>query len=179
MIQTIRLHHVLRETLHTPYRNLVTRPTGAAVRDRIERAMAESECRTALLDFSEVELLDLSCADEIVAKLLLISVPRAERYVVLWGLREDQIEAIDHVLTHQRLAVAAFCVGAAALDVLGMADADAREAFARVTASALNAAMLAAELGWTEDRAAYALETLAVHRLVRVSGGAFHPLLFA
>ena len=180
MIQTIRLHHVLREAVATPYRNLVTRPTGAAVRDRIERAMAESDCLTALLDFSEVELLDLSCADEIVAKLLLLSVPRAEHYVVLWGLREDQIEAIDHVLNHQRLAVAALCHGGRSLDLLGSADTDAREAFAGVSARGpLGVTTLADWLGWPEERAARALASLAAHRLVRVAGDTFHPLLVA
>ena len=70
MIQTIRIGSLLREAVTTPYRNLVTRPTGAAVRNRIEAALARSDCHTALLDFSDVELLDLSCADEVVAKLL-------------------------------------------------------------------------------------------------------------
>ena len=36
MIQTIRIGHAPAETVATPYRDLVTRPTGAAVRDRIE-----------------------------------------------------------------------------------------------------------------------------------------------
>ena len=36
MIQTIQIGHLLRETVASPYRNLVTRPTGAAVRNRIE-----------------------------------------------------------------------------------------------------------------------------------------------
>ena len=32
MIETIRIGHLLRETATSPYRHLVTRPTGAAVR---------------------------------------------------------------------------------------------------------------------------------------------------
>ena len=180
MIQTIRLDHVLREAVTTPYRNLVTRPTGAAVRDRIERAMADSPCITAILDFSEVDLLDLSCADEIVAKLLLLCVPRAERYVVLGGLSEDQVEAIDHVLTHQRLAVAAMSAGAPGLDVLGEADSDARHAFSCIgSRGPLDVDGLAAALDWPCERAAAALATLAAHRLVRVAGDTFCPLLVA
>ena len=105
MIQTIRIGHLLREAVAAPYRNLVTRPTGAAVRIRIEATLADSNCLTALLDFSEIELVDLSCADEVVAKLLLTV--RTAYFVVLQGLREDHHEAIDHVLTHHRLAVAA------------------------------------------------------------------------
>ncbi len=178
MIQTIRLDHVLRESVATPYRNLVTRPTGAAVRGRIERAIAESDCATALLDFSEVELLDLSCADEIVAKLLLLSVPRAEHYVVLWGLSENQVEAIDHVLHHQRLSVAALLSGAAVLVLLGEADPDARDAFGMISSlGPAGAPALAAALGWTEPRARTTLAWLADRRLVRAAGDAFHPLL--
>ena len=71
MIQTIHIGHLLRETVASPYRNLVTRPTGAAIRNRIQETMAGSDCLTALLDFSDIELLDFSCADEVVAKLLL------------------------------------------------------------------------------------------------------------
>ena len=131
MIQTIRLGHLLRETVATPYPDLVTRPTGAAVRDRIEAALADSDCHTALLDFSDVELLDLSCADEVVAKLLLAEPGRAAPFVVLRGLREEQHEAIEHVLTHHRLAVAATRYGAEAPCLLGWASADARAAFDR------------------------------------------------
>ena len=105
MIQTIQIGHVLREAVAAPYRNLVTRPTGAAVRVRIEATLALSNCLTALLDFSEIELVDLSCADEVVAKLLLTA--RTAYFLVLQGLREDHHEAIDHVLTHHRLAIAA------------------------------------------------------------------------
>ena len=180
MIQTIRLGHVLREAVTTPYRNLVTRPTGAAVRGRIERVMVETGCRTVLLDFSDVELLDLSCADEIVAKLLLLRGSAADRYIVLWRLREDQIEAIDHVLTHQRLAVAALAADADALGVLGALDPDGRSAFSCVAEHGpMRADAVAEALAWAESRARSALDLLAGLRLVRVRGDAFHSLLVA
>ena len=98
MIQTIRIGRLLRETVTLPYRCLVTRPTGAAVRTRIEAALAHSDCHTAWLDFSDVELLDLSCADEVVAKLLLAEPVTPAPFLVLRGLREEQHEAIEHVL---------------------------------------------------------------------------------
>ena len=180
MIQTICLGHVLREAVTTPYRNLVTRPTGAAVRGRIERTMRDSGCHVALLDFSEVELLDLSCADEIVAKLLLLSAPASDRYVVLWGLHEDQVEAIDHVLNHHRLAVAARTTGSAVLGVLGALDADGREAFACVADHGpVEAGRVAEALAWAEERAVRTLRALAARRLVRARGEAFHPILVA
>ncbi|MDQ3137880.1 MAG: hypothetical protein M3Q93_09890, partial [Gemmatimonadota bacterium] len=131
MIQTIHIGHLLRETVTSPYRNLVTRPTGAAIRNRIQQTLAGSSCRTALLDFSGIELLDVSCADEVVAKLLLYDGESGAPFVVLQGLREDQHEAIEHVLTHHRLAVAAVAPDHAdeGPRLLGWATADARAAF--------------------------------------------------
>lgn len=179
MIQTIRIGHLLRETVTTPYRNLVTRPTGAAVRNRIEAALACSDCLTALLDFSDIELLDLSCADEIVAKLLLADALPG-RFVVLRGLREDQHEAIEHVLTHHRLAVAAVSQDRGEPRLLGWVTTDARTAFGCICAwGPLDATELARRLGWSGPRAGEAMAALAAHRLVRPEGSLFHPLPIA
>ena len=63
---------VLRDAAHLPYTNLVTRSTGAAVRRCIELELAALPAdETATLDFSHIGVMDFSCADEIVAKLLL------------------------------------------------------------------------------------------------------------
>jgi hypothetical protein len=175
VIQTIRIGRLLREAVAAPYRNLVTRSTGAAVRTRIEEALASSDCMTALLDFSEIELVDLSCADEVVAKLLLAG--RPAYFVVLQGLREDHHEAIDHVLTHHRLAVAAVPPGSREPRLLGWVAADARQAFACICdRGALAVADLARALEWPEARGREALRELAVHRLVRPIGELYHPL---
>jgi hypothetical protein len=178
MIQTIRIGHLLRETVTTPYRNLVTRPTGAAIRSRIEQALACSDCLTAFLDFSDIELLDLSCADEVVAKLLLAEAP-AVRFVVLRGLREDQHEAIEHVLTHHRLAIAAVPHDGGPR-LLGWVTSDARAAFACICdRGPMAAGELARSLGWSEPRAAEAVGALALHRLVRPDGLLYYPLPIA
>jgi hypothetical protein len=178
VIQTIRIGHLLREAVAAPYRNLVTRPTGAAVRIRIEQTLAGSSCRTALLDFSEVELVDLSCADEVVAKLLLTG--RNACCFVLQGLREDQHEAIDHVLTHHRLAVASVPPDKGEPRLLGWVPTDAREAFACICdRGPLGPNDLARALGWLEDRSREALRNLAAHRLVRAVGDRYHPVLTA
>jgi len=175
MIQTIRIGHLLREAVAAPYRNLVTRATGAAVRVRIEETLARSECLTALLDFSEIELVDLSCADEVVAKLLLTG--RTAYFFVLQGLREDQHEAIDHVLTHHRLAVTAVPPGSGEPRLLGWVGADAREAFSCIcNLGPLGVAELSRALGWLETRSREALRDLALHRLVRPVGEIYHPL---
>jgi hypothetical protein len=175
MIQTIRIGHLLREAVSAPYRNLVTRPTGAAVRTRIEEALAHSNCLTALLDFSEIELLDLSCADEVVAKLLLTA-PTAY-FVVLQGLREDQHEAIDHVLTHHRIAVAAVPPGSCEPRLLGWVRADARTAFGCICEwGPLRVADLSRHVGWSDARSREALGDLALNRLVRPIGDLYCPL---
>ena len=175
MIQTIRIGHLLREAVAAPYRNLVTRTTGAAVRTRIEETLAGSSCLTALLDFSEVELVDLSCADEVVAKLLLDG--RCGYFLVLQGLREDHHEAIDHVLTHHRLAVAAVPPGSSEPRLLGWVPSDAREAFACICdRGPLGVDDLARVMGWLESRSRDALRELTRHRLVRPVGELYHPV---
>lgn len=180
MMQTIRIGLLLREALAAPYRKLVTRPTGAAVRGRIEAALAQSGCRTALLDFSDIELLDFSCADEVIAKLLLSEPPDAPRFVVLGGLQEEQYEAIDHVLERHGLAVAAVLPTGKEPRLLGGVAPDARLAFACLYDNgALPAREVAVALGWSEERGRQALLALTGYRLVRSDGELYHPPLTA
>jgi hypothetical protein len=175
MIQTISIGHLLREAVAAPYRNLVTRPTGAAVRTRIEETLARSNCRTAMLDFTGIELVDLSCADEVVAKLLLAA--RNACFFVLQGLREDHHEAIDHVLIHHRLAVAAVPPGSREPRLLGWVRSDAREAFACLCEQGpLGVGGLSGALGWLEPRSREALMELTLHRLVHPIGELYHPV---
>jgi hypothetical protein len=175
MIETIDIGRLLREALAAPYRTLVTRPTGAAVRGRIEALLDASECPTAALDFSEVELLDLSCADEVVAKLLHAAEARGGRCVVLVGVREDLGEAIDHVLSGQGLAIAAVPRGSAVPELLGRVSADGRAAFRHLREHGpATAAEVAAALGWRADHAQDVLRTLALHRVVRWDGERYH-----
>ncbi|NIU79845.1 MAG: hypothetical protein GWN71_41805, partial [Gammaproteobacteria bacterium] len=69
-MQRIDLRHILRHTVSDLYGDLVTRPTGKAVRHGIEQALARADGRqVAVIDFSTVRCLDISCADEIVGKL--------------------------------------------------------------------------------------------------------------
>ncbi|MBA3346441.1 MAG: hypothetical protein H0T44_14285 [Gemmatimonadales bacterium] len=179
MIETIRIGHLLREATSSPYRNLVTRPTGVAVRNRIEDALSRSDCLTALLDFSDIELLDFSCADEIVAKLLLTQASQRRRFMVLRGLRDDQHEAIEQVLRHHRLAVVAMVHGDEPL-LLGWVSPDAREAFACMPRTGPSAPSdLARALGWPEPRMRAALDALALLLLIRPEDGWYHPLLVA
>jgi hypothetical protein len=175
VIETIRLGHLLREAVAAPYRNLVTRPTGAAVRTRIEETLARSNCMTALLDFSGIELVDLSCADEVVAKLLLAV--RSAYFVVLQSLREDHHEAIEHVLVHHHLAVASVRPDHRELRLLGWVGADARRAFACVCdRGPVRVIDVCQSFGWPESRSRDALDDLATLRLVRPVADLYHPL---
>ena len=179
MIETIRIGHLLREATALPYRHLVTRPTGVAVRNRIEAALSRSDCLTALLDFSDVELLDFSCADEIVAKLLLGPASQRRRFVVLRGLSDDQYDAIEQVLTHHGLAAVAM-VPDGDLRLLGRVSPDARAAFAWIChTGSVGSAEVARALHWSEPRTREALEALAGRLLVRSEGDRYHPLLVA
>src|SRR6476646_8057894 len=73
MMNHIDLSSVLRQTVACDLSaNLVTRPTGAAVRHQIERLLDDASDRTlTVIDFSQVSMIDFSCADEVVAKLLI------------------------------------------------------------------------------------------------------------
>ncbi len=102
MIQHIDVHAVLQESVSGVYADLVTRPTGRVVRERIERAMATAQDPVTVtrIDFTGVGCIDYSCADEIVAKLL-----RDRRaVVVLSGISDGHREAIEPVLAGHGLA---------------------------------------------------------------------------
>ena len=62
---------LVQKTVTSLYSHLVTRQTGRAVRMAIEAQLAElGEMSLSLIDLSEVTVLDFSCADEVVAKLI-------------------------------------------------------------------------------------------------------------
>jgi hypothetical protein len=97
------MHAVLQESVPGVYADLVTRPTGRVVRERIERVIARGaggDVAIARMDFTGVGCIDYSCADEIVAKLL-----RGQPAVlVLSGISDGHREAIEPVLTGHGLA---------------------------------------------------------------------------
>jgi hypothetical protein len=109
VINHIDVSSVLRRTVCDLYSNLVTRPTGAAVRTEIENLVAErGEPVITVIDFSHVGLLDFSCADEVVAKLLLRHVgvaAKQEAYFLVRGVREAHLDAIESVLERYGLAL--------------------------------------------------------------------------
>ena len=102
----IDLRTILEETASNGNGDLVTRPTGKAVRNGIERVLAghDSE-QVAIIDFTSVRLIDLSCADEIVAKLLVQH--GQARYFLLRGVNEGHRDVLEPVLERRGLAAAA------------------------------------------------------------------------
>ncbi len=104
------LYKLLKEELGNGSKDLVTRPSGQAVRERIERDIEkEPDGSVIVLDFSNIGVIDYSCADEIVAKLVsrLLSGEYGDRYLVLTGLNENQQENIEVALERKGLPVAA------------------------------------------------------------------------
>lgn len=177
MMQRIDLAPMLRETRTTPYSDMVTRSTGAALRDRIEQTISGASHRTTQLDFTAVGLLDFSCADEVVAKLLLRVADEEEHYVVLSGITDSHLDAIDHVLERHGLSVASLGDGDHASRVLGVTTPDVQTAFQAVQRlGAGDAKRLADALSWTVERAADALQSLALRRLIQAAGGTYRPL---
>ncbi|MCH7532229.1 MAG: hypothetical protein IIB36_10805 [Gemmatimonadetes bacterium] len=97
---------LVQKTVTSLYSHLVTRPTGRAVRMAIETQLSGAGERSlSLIDLSEVTILDYSCADEVVAKLL-------QRYhddgihqafFVFCGIREPHRDQIQVVLERQSL----------------------------------------------------------------------------
>lgn len=102
---------LVQRTVASLYSSLITRPTGRAVRYAIESQLADAnEPALSLIDLSEVSLLDFSCADEVVAKLLLryLADDRpGEAFFVFGGVGEAHRHAIEAALERQSLAAVA------------------------------------------------------------------------
>ncbi len=170
MIHYIDVGSVLHRTVCDLYSNLVTRSTGAAVRREIESALADlPDPSLTIIDFSSVGMMDFSCADEVVGKLLDKihngPAPR-EVYVLVRGVGDSHLEAIETVLERYGVAVVVE-------DIEGMwRVVGPLEETLRRTCNAVNkrgrvrAADLAPELGEAPDHLARTLDGLCERRLV-------------
>jgi len=104
------LHKLLKEELDNGSGDLVTRPSGQIIRNRIEREIEKEKNGTVIaLDFSNIGIIDFSCADEVVAKLFsrLLSGEYGDKYIVLRGINENQKENIEVALERKGLALIA------------------------------------------------------------------------
>ena len=110
-------------TLHS---YLVTRPTGRAVRMAIETQLpGAGHLSLSVIDFSEVMLIDFSCADEVVAKLLqqYLADEPPDAFFIFRGVHEAQWDQILTVLDRQSLA-AVVERDAGVFELVGVSSAD-------------------------------------------------------
>jgi hypothetical protein len=164
----IDVSSVLRRTVCDLYSNLVTRSTGAAVRTEIEQLVSDCGGRTlTIVDFRHVNTLDFSCADEVVAKLLLrFTKESADAYFLFRGVREEHLDAIESVLERYELVLVAERAEHE-LHLVGRIQDDARSVWMEVTRRGRVApADLAGHVVVSEDAAAQILSDLHSRRLL-------------
>lgn len=183
MITSIDVKDVLARTVGAPHGDLVTRPTGAKVRSSIEATLGDQPADAGVvLDFSSVRVLDCSCADEVVAKLLLrrpTGPAGPAWWFVIRGLSDVHAEEIDHVLRRQGLAlVVEEPDGGIRLlgDVAPSAAAAWRVVLERGSA---DEAEIADALVLSAEDAHRALEALTGAGIVRRAGDRYRPLTSA
>lgn len=104
----IDVSRLIQRQVASLYAHLITRPTGRAVRLAIQSQLASArEMALSVIDFSEVRILDFSCADEVVAKLILqYQMPEEETraFFVFRGVSDPHLEPIQAVLERHRLS---------------------------------------------------------------------------
>ncbi|MDB4875504.1 MAG: hypothetical protein JWM41_1950 [Gemmatimonadetes bacterium] len=173
----IDISSVLRQTLACDlYSNLVTRSTGAAVRGQIEQLLSESGARAlTIIDFSQVSMIDFSCADEVVAKLLLryaADDPPQDAYFLFRGVTEHHSDAIEAVLERHGLALALEADGE--VSVIGVLSDDERRTWnAAYRLGRVDAADVATELDIAPDDAQRALGALCRLRVLMPVDGQY------
>jgi hypothetical protein len=186
MTNHIDLGAVLRQTMSAElYSNLVTRPTGAAVRTQIERVLESDRTASralAIIDFSRVSMIDLSCADEIIAKLLLRYMGEAggeatdrEAYFVFRGMTDDHWDSIETVLERHGLAIVAERSGS--IELMGVLSDGERRAFEAVKRRGRAASSeLAVDLHQPEGDVRVALDRMWRRRLIMRYDDAYMPV---
>ena len=124
----IDVRNLLGDTQAPPHPNLVTRPTGRAVRDAIEKCLTGVGRApfVSLIDLTRVPVLDFSCADEVVARLL-VKYLRPDRpfdaFFLFRAAGDVHRHAVDTVLGRHDLA--AVCdLGEEHCQLLGKASED-------------------------------------------------------
>ena len=168
------------------YSNLVTRATGRAVRGQLETMLREmSGQRLAVLDFTHVGVLDFSCADEIVAQLLLrfgaglpahTPTTQSPSYFMFRGLAEAHLEALEPVLERHGLALVAETADGS-MQLIGMVEPEEHSAWQLVLQSGGGDAVEIATFSGDRSIDLHArLVALARRRLVIETPAGFHPL---
>lgn len=169
------LSSLVQRSVASLYSNLVTRPTGEALRVGIESQIAElgTGC-ISVLDFAQVVVLDYSCADEAVAKLIKRFQPQdrpAEAYFLARGVAEQHREPLEEVLIRHGLVLSAEVAGVG-YTLLGAPSLLEQLAWAALQrAGTATASELAGVVQHSEAEVASALESLAYRRAVICAEG--------
>ena len=174
----IDVGELVQRSVASLYANLITRPTGRAVRRAIEQQLlGDGRMAISLIDFTEVRILDFSCADEVVAKLVaryLSSDRPRDAFFLFRAVEELHAHTVEEVLRRQRLA--AVCdVGGGQFQLLGEVARREKDVWERIESSGRlmpdeGDAVLGA--GWNP-----AADSLASRRLIFVGpGGALTAL---
>lgn len=175
----------LRRSVTSLYSNLVTRPTGRAIRLGVESQIGELRPQTgavclSTLDFAQVRVLDYSCADEVVAKLLLrfLATDRpAEAYFMVCGMGEHHREAVESVLERHGLLLVVE-EPPCSFQLLGPCDPFERACWqALLGLGRVPAALVAEQVGVSESAADAALASLAARRVAIALPDATHCAL--
>ena len=168
---TIDVAAIVADTIVSRAPNLVTRPTGRAVRQVIERQLARMSPSpfVLLVDFTRIRILDFSCADEVVAKLLL-RYQGPDRpgnvFFLFRAVGEMHRHAVEEVLGRHGLA--AVCDVGGGFQLLGPATPEERRAWDTLERrERIGARDLAGVLG---DRGEPLVRGLARRRLAYCSG---------
>lgn len=164
------LSTLVRRSVASLYSNLVTRPTGRALRLGIESQIGEIGSRClSILDFTQVATLDYSCADEAVAKLIQRYVQpdrTADAYFVARGLAERHHDPIDAVLARYGLSLVAELAPREFTLLGGVSDGE-RTVWTGLERAGLAAPVeLARSLDWPEADTARTLDALTERRVV-------------
>ena len=177
MMNHIDINSVLHQTLACDlYSNLVTRPTGAAVRGQIELLLNEAvERGLTVIDFSQVSMIDFSCADEVVAKLLIRYADESrpkDAYFLFRGVSEHHWDAIETVLERHGLALA--IEQDDGVQLMGvLSDVERRAWNATYRLGKVDADDVAAEIDTSVVIAQETLEALAQRRLLMCVDGEY------
>jgi hypothetical protein len=136
--------------------------------------LRDSDRALAVIDFTHVRMIDFSCADEVVAKLLLRycdDLPPREAYFVFRGLSEAHWDAIEVVLEQSGLAL--LVEDEHGLELRGTLADDERRAWEAVRRRGhASPADVADDIGADDGEAERLLQTLHKRRLVMsVEGG--------
>ena len=170
---------LVQRSVASLYSHLVTRPTGRAVRLAIESQLLEAgDPSVSVIDFSEVTILDYSCADEVVARLIKAYLqderPR-DAFFLFRGVQDWHQEPIEVVLERQSLA-AVIQPAEGQVQLVGTVSDVEREVWMEIERRGHLPAAGASEAFDTED-ARMALARIVTRRLV-FSGpeGGIHSL---